>query len=583
MDSVAEIKARLPIDELVRQYCQLQKKGRNFVCLCPFHNDSRPSFLVSPDKGIGYCFACNSGGDIFSFYQKIEGVDFPQALKELAEKAGIVLPERSEQSALPRDEKERMRAALDAAAQFYRVKLQSSPDVRGYLHKRGVTDAEIELFEVGMAPEGRSTLYDHLLKSGFSRSEITGAGLASQRDLQDAPALDRFHHRVMFPIRDLQGRMIGFGGRTLGNDDAKYLNSAETPLYRKSAVLYGIHQAKEAMRELKRAVIVEGYFDVLACRRVGVSEVVATCGTALTEEHGRLLKRYVDDAVLCMDQDPAGRAAADKAFVTLSSQGMAVLGATTGATKDPADAALEDADGLRTSLTTGACPYIDQVLATLSSDAMSSAAGKRAAMERLLPLLGALPTAVERSHYVSAVAAVIGSTESAVEEDLARFRSDDRPVRQAPAVVPPPSASLFAPAEIALGFLISSPRLLHLLPELIPPEEGMAAALYEALRQVDAAQPFSLDDLQVPEEYRERVRVLQLFCEQHGFHALSESLAVREARKNCKQANHVYLQKKMHEIASQLRLAGAEGRQGDRALLQSQFEQIQKLARMAGK
>ena len=190
MDSVSEIKARLPIDELVRQYVQLTKKGRNFVGLCPFHQDSKPSFLVSPDKGICYCFPCQKGGDIFSFYQLIENVDFPQAIKELAERTGVVLPERDKEI-VKKDEKDRMRDCLNAAATFYASQLQASAQTKKYLAERGVTDEEIKEFRLGFAPDSFSATYDHLLKAGYSRKEILAVGLSVQKEMSDERMYDR--------------------------------------------------------------------------------------------------------------------------------------------------------------------------------------------------------------------------------------------------------------------------------------------------------------------------------------------------------------------------------------------------------
>ena len=577
MDPVVEIKARLPIEELVRQYCALQKKGRNFVCLCPFHNDKHPSMLVSPDKGIAYCFPCQKGGDIFSFYQLIEGVDFPQALKDLAEKAGVQLPE-APSSTLPKDEKERLRASLEGALASYQANLRASPQTLEYLRSRGVTDGEIVSFELGLATSGASDLYEALLKKGYSRGEIITAGLAMQRDLSPDRPIDRFRNRLMFPIRDTLGRLIGFGGRTLGDDDAKYMNSAETPLYRKASVLYGFSLAKDAIRERKRAVLVEGYFDVLACHRVGVTEAVAACGTALTEEHARLLRRHADTVVLCLDQDPAGRAAAERAFGVLAGEGILVQ-AVVLPEKDPADLALHDPASLRSHLEEKAVPYIDHVIAELRTLDIVSGAGKRTALQRLLPLLAALPTAVERSHYQAAAAAALGVPEAAVEEDLRRMRTQERVARPpAPAL---PQKNLFDSAEIALGFFLSFPQFRAMLPELIPPADGMAAALYQALKDAPEGE-WSIADLAIPEEHRERVRVLGLYCEQHGFAAISESLAIRELKKNCRNANREFLQVKIQQIAAKMRDAGKQGDAQESALLRTEFEEVLKLTRRAG-
>ncbi|MBT4367705.1 DNA primase, partial [Candidatus Peregrinibacteria bacterium] len=220
MDPVEEIKSRLPIEELIGQYCQLQKKGRNFVCLCPFHNDTHPSFTVSPDKGIGYCFACNSGGDIFSFYQQVENVDFRQALKDLAEKAGVELPEVSKESVVKKDEKDRLRECLEATKDFYADSLKNNEVAKKYLEERGIPQEQIELFGIGVSPDSFSETYNHLLKKGFSKSEILKAGISVQKDLSEERMYDRFRNRLMFPIFDAQGKIVGFGGRTLGDDDA---------------------------------------------------------------------------------------------------------------------------------------------------------------------------------------------------------------------------------------------------------------------------------------------------------------------------------------------------------------------------
>ncbi|MFH0851200.1 MAG: DNA primase, partial [Candidatus Peregrinibacteria bacterium] len=341
MDEVSEIKSRLPIEQLVAQYVQIKKKGRGFVALCPFHNDSHPSLQISPDKGIAYCFACQKGGDIFKFYQEIEKVDFREALKDLAEKTGVKIEERSAKVALPKDEKERLRACLEAAAAFYRAQLKSSPVAQAYIVRRHVPAEQIEQFGLGFAPDSFSATYEHLLKAGFSRSEIVAAGLGVQKDLSEGRIYDRFRNRLMFPITDHQGNLVAFGGRAVGEEDAKYVNSSEGPLYSKSHVLYGLHYAKDAIRDHKSVLMVEGYFDLLACHKVGCTNVVAVSGTALTEQHVKLLKRYAETAVLCLDQDRAGRDAAERAFTMLAREGFHVS-AVTFAEKDPDEAANAD-------------------------------------------------------------------------------------------------------------------------------------------------------------------------------------------------------------------------------------------------
>lgn len=579
MDEVSEIKARLPIEQLVAQYCQLKKKGRTFVCLCPFHNDSHPSLQVSPDKGIAYCFACRKGGDIFKFYQEIEKVDFKQALKDLAEKTGVKLEERSERVSLPKDEKQRLRSCLEAAQTFFVGQLKDSPVAQGYIQKRQVPSGQIALFGLGYAPDSFSLTYEHLLKAGFSRSEIVAAGLGVQKDLHDGRIYDRFRNRLMFPIFDHQGNLVAFGGRALGEEDAKYVNSAEGPLYSKSAVLYGLNWARDTIRDRKAALLVEGYFDLLACHKVGCSNVVAVSGTALTEQHVKLLKRSAETAVLCLDQDRAGRDASERAFQLLAREGFQVQVVSIEG-KDPDEAALAHPDRLRQILTDGGIAYIDFVLQEIAAGDTVSVQGKRSALQRLLPLLDALASSVEQGHYIGRIAAVLGSTETAVRDDLRRLPSISPPVTEAPRTEGE-KTDPFSPTEIALGLFLLYPQHRSLLPELIVPEEAFAIALYEALKSAPDGK-IDLQILSLTSEQRERAVILQLFCEMHGFQEWSDALALREIRKNCQRANHVMLKVKQLEIAQRLKEARADGHSIEEAQLSTQYQQVLKLAKMAG-
>jgi DNA primase len=541
MDSVAEIKARLPIEELVRQYCQLTKKGRNFVALCPFHHDTRPSFLISPDKGICYCFPCQKGGDIFSFYQQIEGVDFPQALKELAEKVGVTL-ESSTFEGPKKDEKERLRDCLEEANKFFVEQLRTSDSAKAYLASRGVTEEEKKQFSLGVAPDSFTALYDHLLKANYSRKEIVAAGVGVQKELNEERIYDRFRNRLMFPIADVQGRIIGFGGRTLANDDAKYLNSSESPLYKKSNVLFGLHHALKAMREQKRVLIVEGYFDVLACHRVGVHEVVATCGTALTEEHARLLKRHVDTVVLCLDQDRAGRAAAERAFTVLSKEDLQVQGVVL-ADKDPADAAQADAGQLQKLLKEGTRPYLDLFLEDMQRSDLTNPTMRHAALEHLLPLLQSISSATQRSYAVRNSALALGTTETALTDDLRAFERNLLTPKQTSAI---PSATKhpYSTADIAVGLLCTYPQHIALISELIMPEDGLAARLCPILQAIPAGTPLNIETLELEDDLQRDLQVLLLYCEEQGFSEWNDSVAIREIRRNCHHANHDLLKRK---------------------------------------
>jgi DNA primase len=580
MDPVAEIKARLPIDELVRQYCQLTKKGRNFVSLCPFHHDTRPSFLISPDKGICYCFPCQKGGDIFTFYQQIEGVDFREALKDLAEKTGVTLPDRPAETIVNKDEKERLRDCLTEAMHFYAKQLQQSAPTQEYLKNRGVTAEEIATFGLGLAPDSFNATYDYLLKAGFSRKDIQTAGLGVQKDMNDERIYDRFRHRLMFPIFDQQNRIIGFGGRTLGNDDAKYLNSSDSPLYHKSSVLFGINHAMKAMRENKRVILVEGYFDVLACHRVGVHEVVATCGTALTEDHARLLKRSVDRVVLCLDQDKAGKDAAERGFMIAAKEALQIEGIVL-PDKDPADAVLTSSEGLKEMLTNGAKPFLDVVLDSIKMNDLTSPTIRHAALERLMPLLNAVTSATERTFMVRSAALALGTTETALQDDLRHFNGNTIVSKQ-PAASTSPAMDLFSANELALGLFLIYPAHIALFSELIAAPEGFAATLHAAfLKNMEAKAPCTLESLDLDEDTRKRAGILMLYCEENDFHQWNDSVAIREIRRNCIHANREYIREKQQEITKKMLDARKAGRLDEEKMLSSEYLEVLKLSKLS--
>ncbi len=577
MDAVSEIKMRLPIEQLVSQYCQLQKKGRNFVCLCPFHNDSHPSFLVSPDKGIAYCFACRSGGDIFSFYQKIEGVDFPQAIRELAEKTGVVLEEKAQAPTAPKkDEKERMRQCLEAALAFYQSQLTSSQLAKDYLQKRGVPQEQITQFQIGYAPDSFSATYEYLLKAGFSRQEILAAGMCIQKELSEERMYDRFRNRLMFPIHDQQGHVVGFGGRTLADDDAKYINSSESPLFHKSEVLFGIHHARDSIREKKSTLLVEGYFDVLACHRAGATHAVATCGTALTDGHVKILRRYCEHVTLCLDTDRAGQDAMRRAFVPLARAGVHVDTITL-PDKDPADVATADLEKLRTILAGAPTPYLEAMLRSFTPDQLQDPLFRREALRTLLSLINALPSAVEKRDYLAKAAVAFQTTENALEEDMAIATREavlTQPLRPRETAN---STELFSSVEIALGLFLFYPTLRAWARDIIEPEDPFSQQFYKAILAVPENENLTREALVLQPEAQERVAVLQLYSEHHGFTEWSESMAAREVRKHIQRANRDMLKAKQMEVTQKLLEAAQSGNMTEQAQLQVQMQQILKL------
>ena len=310
MSVVDDIKSRLDIVDIVSGYVNLQKAGRNYKALCPFHQEKTPSFVVFPETQTWRCFgACNEGGDVFSFVMKSEGWDFPEALRELAHRAGVELRPQSPQQSEQQAKRERLRGLLEEAARFFHRQLLEAPAAeiaRAYVLKRGLTEETVRAFVLGYAPNDWRQALHHLQELGYSEDEIVEAGVATRKEEGKRP-YDRFRHRLMIPIRDRRGRTVGFGARALAKDAVpKYLNSPQGLLFDKSHLLFGLDMARRAIRESEVAVIVEGYMDVMQAHQAGYANVVAQMGTALTEEQLRRLSRYADTLILALDPDAAG-------------------------------------------------------------------------------------------------------------------------------------------------------------------------------------------------------------------------------------------------------------------------------------
>ncbi|MEK7093559.1 MAG: DNA primase, partial [Patescibacteria group bacterium] len=322
-DTVQQIKDRLSIVDVVSQYVKLERAGGSMRARCPFHAEKTPSFFVSPDRGTYHCFGCGVGGDVFSFVESIEGLDFKGALKVLAEKAGVELVyERGGKE--KRDERERLFELLETATIFYTSRLTDA--AKKYLTERGIADGTVQAFRVGWAGDAWSELSDFLKTKKFSDKEILDAGVAKNPAGQQAAygagnersrLIDKFRNRIMFPIADSAGRVVGFSGRIFGEkaspEAPKYLNSPETPLFHKSRILYGLDRAKLAIRKHNFAVLVEGQMDLLSSHQAGWSNTVAVSGTAFTTEHAQIIKRLSDNLVLALDADEAGIKAAGPA------------------------------------------------------------------------------------------------------------------------------------------------------------------------------------------------------------------------------------------------------------------------------
>ena len=349
-----QIKERIDISDVVGEYVKLKRAGQSLKGLCPFHSEKTPSFIVTPSRGSWHCFGCNEGGDVFTFIQKIEGIEFPAALKMLAERAGITLPERKGKMQAD-SRRQRLFDLLEAASHFYQeilMNLKAGTRAKEYLLDRGVFEHTMKEFGIGYAPHSWDALHTWLVKKGYSDDEIVASGLSGRKD--QGGTFDRFRGRIMFPIRDVQGRVVAFGGRIVpwhetGNE-GKYVNSPETALYEKRRVVYNLSRAKKVLRATKHCIVVEGYMDVVMMVQAGVENVVATSGTAFTSDHVETLKRFTDTLHFAFDGDAAGWKATIAATQSALASGVHVETILLPDGVDPADLAKESSEKLQEAL-----------------------------------------------------------------------------------------------------------------------------------------------------------------------------------------------------------------------------------------
>jgi len=420
-DSVEKIKERLGIVDVVSSYLKLERAGQNFKARCPFHNEKTPSFFVSPSRGTYHCFGCNRGGDQFSFVEEVEGIPFLEALKLLADRAGVALTREDPKRKTERD---RALAALSAATEYYESQLEANSDVKTYLHERGLTPLTTGSFRLGFAPGGWRNMKERLIRLGFSEDDVERAGLIIRSPKDPKQTYDRFRSRIMFPIEDGSGRVIGFSGRIFGVTDeseAKYINSPQSILFDKSKALYGYSRAKDEMRKENRVVLVEGQIDVLLSHQAGFKNTVGVSGTALSPEHLRMMKRMTDNLVTAFDADSAGIAAGARAYKLAIEEGFNVTLAELPEGMDPADLVLRDPSLWRKALD-GARHVIEVYLERISKVVDRRVQAVSLSRE-VLPLVARIPSRTESAHFIRLASSLLNLKEDALWEDLEKIRS----------------------------------------------------------------------------------------------------------------------------------------------------------------
>ncbi|KKP31835.1 MAG: DNA primase [Candidatus Staskawiczbacteria bacterium RIFOXYB2_FULL_32_9] len=422
---VEEIRNKLNVVDVVGSYIKLTKTGINYRGVCPFHKEKSPSFFVSPTRQMWHCFGCGLGHSIFDFVMKIEGIEFGDALRILAKKAGVELKRENIQL---KTERQRLYEICDLSCSFFEKQLEASSigkEAKEYLLKRGITEESIEKWRLGYSPDTWNSLSDYLVGKGYSRQEIVKAGLAVEKEGKN-DSYDRFRGRIIFPIFDANSQVVGFGARVFKalneKEVAKYINTPQTLLYDKSNILYGLHNAKLSARKNNQIVLTEGYTDTIMCHQAGFENTVATSGTALTQRHLEILKRYTDNLVLAFDMDTAGENATKRGIDLAEEKGFNIKVIETYGAKDPADIILENPLKWQEVIekTKSIMDYYFDS-AFLKND-KTKPEGKKEIAKIILPAIKRLQNKIEQSHWISKLAGKLQTSEDVILQELEKVK-----------------------------------------------------------------------------------------------------------------------------------------------------------------
>jgi len=474
MSVVDEVKQRTDIVELIGQYTPLTKSGHTFRGLCPFHSEKRPSFFVYPDQHSWHCFgACNTGGDAFSFIMRKETLDFGEALRLLADRAGVIISARSEQETKGKD---RLYQANQAAARYFHNLLLNSPAARKaqqYLERRGVSSPTISAFQLGFSLNSREALKQHLEEQGYTEKELIAGGLTVE--VEGGKTRDRFHNHLMFPILDSREHVTGFGARVLDDSLPKYINSPQTPIFDKSGTLYAINLARSAIRQQEQAIIVEGYMDAIMAHQHGFPNVIASMGTAVTEKQIDTIRKLSKHIAFALDADAAGEEAMLRGVGYENSMGTEVNIILLPEGKDP-DEVIKEEPELWQQLVAQAIPVIDYTFNSVTAKLdLTTEKDKSLAMDKLLPIVKEIRDDRRRDHYIDKLAKLMGASYKSIEAVLSRIKTDRRAKESKPQTI-----------ERALRPILSNPveeyclALLLQHPELKAGSKNLSAEYFES-------------------------------------------------------------------------------------------------------
>lgn len=587
-DVINQIKDRIDIVDIVGQHVSLTRAGQNLKGLCPFHQEKSPSFTVSPSRQIFHCFGCGAGGNVFTFLTRITGASFPETVHDLGRRVGIEVQEPMADTG-PAQQSNRMEQVNQAASRWFRESLRDErmgAEARDYLAGRGIQPTTIDRFGIGVAPAEWDGLLKALAKQGFTSLELAAAGLVIARDTGTG-YYDRFRGRVMLTITDLRKRVVGFGGRVLGEGTPKYLNSPDTPLFKKGQTLFALDVAREAIARTKTVIVVEGYFDVIALHQAGLTHTVATLGTALTSEHVQVLRRFASKVILLFDPDAAGVRAALRGLDLFVNSGLGVKVVTLPVGDDPDTYVRKEGPEAFASLEQQAPSLLDFALEqSLKSAEGSTIEGRIRTVDEILRILQKSEHPIEREERIRLVAERFGINQQRLIDRYPALRDKARPGPSGPTPVPPQGSSWKgAPEERDLVYLLLHGQLLPAEVRRLRAEAFSVPACRKIVEQALA---------NLEQDGRVGLRkVLDSVVDDPECGSLATELSMREEHFDDPRA-HIQgclntidrkrVEAVLRDLIAQLKAAEREGRTEDARVLNAQVNQLrmQKAGRPAG-
>ncbi|MGM0471608.1 MAG: DNA primase [Bacillota bacterium] len=423
-DFIEQVREQNDIIDLISDYLRLENSGSNYKGLCPFHDEDTPSFMVSPHKQLYHCFGCGAGGNIFNFLMEIEQLEFVEAVEVLAKRAGLSLPQQSQQAKEQQLQKSELYQIHDWAVKFFNYLLtetEQGQEAYRYLKNRDFTDEIIDQFQLGYAPDSWHSLFNFLKKKGYSAQKIQQAGLIIPQN-QGQGYYDRFRNRIMFTISNLRGQVVGFGGRVLDDTEPKYLNSPQTPIFNKKDILYGLNLAKQQIRRSGSAIIVEGYTDMITGYQYGIENLVASLGTSLTRRQARLLKRYADRVYIAYDGDAAGESATLRGLEILKQVGVEVYIVDLPTDSDPDEVIKEEGAKHFTTLVDQAQPLLEfKIESLLTNRELNKIEEKVTVADEVIPILAEIDNEIEQAEYIKRVADKLAVESKVVKSRLNNY------------------------------------------------------------------------------------------------------------------------------------------------------------------